>query len=91
MGNQSKKINPHRRPATQADIIRAKNAAKSEAISLTSIILMTVLWDKEHYTPEDMQRVWREVEDLSDSIIKGYCNIADLRNVLKKEAGIVIE
>ena len=86
-----KKVNPHRRPATQADVIKAKNKAVNEAVKLAWTILFSVLWDKEHYTPEDMQRVWKEVDNLSDSIVKGYCNVSDLREVLKREAGVCIE
>lgn len=89
MGKQ--KINPRRRPATQADVIKAKNDAVNEAVKLAWTILFSVLWDKEHYTPEDMQRVWKEVDALSDSIVKGYCNVSDLRNVLREEAGVDIE
>ena len=91
MGNQSKKINPRRRPASQADVIKAKNDAVNEAVKLAWTILLSVLWDKEHYTPEDMQRVWKEVDALSDSIVKGYCNISDLCTVLREEAGVDIQ
>ena len=32
-----------------------------------------------------------EVEALSDSVIRGYCSISDLRDTLRREAGILIE
>ena len=75
----------------QADVIKAKKTAVDEAVKLAWTILFSVLWDKEHYTPEDMQRVWKEVDSLSDSIVKGYCNVSDLRTVLREEAGVDIE
>ena len=56
-----KKVNPRRRPATQADVIKAKSKAVNEAVKLTWTILFSVLWDKEQYTPEDMQRGGRSV------------------------------
>lgn len=87
----AKKVNPRRRPATQADVVKAKQQAVDEAAKLAWTILFSVLWDKEGYTPEDMQRVWGEVDDLSDSIAKGYCNVSDLREVLRKEAGVDVE
>lgn len=87
----ARKVNPRRRPATQADVIKAKSKAVNEAVKLAWTILFSVLWDKEQYTPEDMQRVWKEVDALSDSIIKGYCNVSDLRAVLREEAGVDIE
>lgn len=87
----ARKVNPRRRPATQADVIKAKSKAVNEAVKLAWTILFSVLWDKENYTPADMQRVWKEVDNLSDSIVKGYCNISDLRTVLREEAGVNIE
>ena len=86
-----KKVNPRRRPATQADVQRAKQKGQEEAIKLAWSILFTVLRDKEGYDLEDLQRVWKEVDDLSDSIAKGYCTVTDLRDVLKQEIGANIE
>lgn len=86
-----KKSNPRKRPATQADVNRAKKEAQTDAIRLAWSIFFTVLRDKEGYESiEDLKRVWKEVEDLSDSIAKGYCTVADLRDILKQEAGAYI-
>lgn len=84
------KTNPRRRPATQADVERAKKAAQGEAISLAMTIMFTVLLDKEGFTQEDLQRLWREVNDLSDSIAQGYVSAADLRNVLRREYSVYV-
>lgn len=86
-----KKVNPRRRPATQADVQRAKQKGQEEAIKLAWSILFTVLRDKEGYDLDGLQRVWKEVDDLSDSIAKGYCTVTDLRDVLKQEIGADIE
>ena len=86
-----KKVNPRRRPATQADVQRAKQKGQEEAVKLAWSILFTVLRDKEGYGLEGLQRVWKEVDDLSDSIAKGYCTVTDLRDVLKQEIGANIE
>lgn len=82
-----KKTNPRRRPATQADVNRAKAIVQIKAIEAAWSIMFTVLRDKEGYSTEDLQRVWRGVNELSDSIAKGYCKISDLKDVLKQEAG----
>lgn len=87
---KSKKINKRRQPKTAADVERAKKTAVDEACKLAWTILFTVLVDKEGYTVEQLQKVWQEVDDLSDSIRKGYVNCADLRNVLRTEYGINI-
>lgn len=86
-----KKVNPRRRPATQADVQRAKQKGQEEAVKLAWSILFTVLRDKEGYDLEGLQRVWKEVDDLSDSIAKGYCTVTDLRDVLKQEIGANIQ
>ena len=47
--------------------------------------------EKEGYDAEGLQRVWGHVENLSDSIAKGRVNARDLLEVLRDEAGIVLE
>jgi len=85
---REKKVNPRRRPASQADVERAKRKAQDEAVKLAWSILFTVLRDKEGYDLEDLRRVWDEVDSLSESIAKGYCTVTDLRDVLKQEIGV---
>lgn len=84
---ETKKTNPRKIPVTMADIGRAKREAQNRAIEAAWSIMFTVLRDKEGYSTEDLQRVWHGVNELSDSIAKGYCKISDLKDVLKKEAG----
>lgn len=43
---KTKKVNPNKRPATQADIRKAKREATSEAINFAWAIMFTVLRDK---------------------------------------------
>ena len=85
-----KKVNPRRRPVTQADINKAKNSAVEDACELAQTIVFSVLRDKEGFTNEDLRRVWDEVTSLSESIVQGYVSVADLKNVLKQEAGIIL-
>ena len=86
----SKKINPRRRPATQADVDRAKRQATEDAVKLAWSILFTVLADKEGYDLESLRRVWKEVDNLADSSVKGYCTVSDRRDILKQEVGAKI-
>ena len=53
-------------------------------------IFFTVLLDKERADKETLQRVWGEVESLSDSVAKGYASISDLMRVLREEYEIRI-
>lgn len=83
-----KKVNPRRIPATHADIQKAKKDATSEAISFAWAIMFTCLHDKEGWGGVRLQRLWKEIEDLSDSISKGYVSVADLKHTLKEEMGV---
>ena len=88
MATSKKKVNPRRKPATQADIQKAKKDATSEAISFAWAILFTVLHDKEGWGKVRLQRLWSEVGELSDSIAKGYVSVTDLKHTRKEEMGV---
>lgn len=86
----AKKINPRKRPATQADIKRAKEQAQNDAVNLAMVIFLTVLVDKQGYDKEHIREVWNEVNSLSDSIAQGYVSFTDLRKVLDEEYDILV-
>jgi hypothetical protein len=86
-----RKVNPKRIPVSQADVEKAKRDAQSVAINYTWAIFFTVMRDKEGYGKQRLRRLWDEVNELSDSITKGYVNVTDLMKTLKNEAGIVLE
>ena len=85
-----RKINPRRRPATEADVRKAKDAAVSIAIDAAWAIFFTVLRDKEGMENNQLRRIWDCVNDLSDSIAQGYVSVNDLMMTLKEEAGLMI-
>lgn len=85
-----KKINPRKRPATQADVEKAKKQATNEAVSLAMTIFLTVLKDKNGFSNEELVDTWKNVERLSESITDGYVNIYDLRTVLREEYEIYV-
>jgi len=86
----SKKPNPRKRPANMADVNRAKKKTKDTTMRLTATIFLTVLCDKENANAEIIQRVWGEMNELSDSVDKGYVSVSDLADTLRKEYGINI-
>lgn len=88
MASPRKKVNPRKRPVNQADILKAKKEATSEAINFAWAIMFTCLHDKEGWGRVRLQRLWKEVEDLSDSIAKGYVSVTDLKHTLKEEMGV---
>ena len=86
----TKRINPRRRPATMADVQRAKDTATADACRVTLAIFFTALLDKEGMDAEQLQRIWREVEALSESVRDGYVSASDLIRVLRDEYEIDI-
>ncbi len=87
---KKKKINPRRRPATAADVIKAKRVATADAVGYAWAILFTVLRDKEGYEADDLKRMWAEVGKLSEEINEGRVSVSDLKNTLKEEIGAVL-
>lgn len=85
------KTNPRRRPATQADVERARDDAVTETVRFCMTIFFTVLLDKFAASKEDLQRVWDEVNDLSDSVKKKYVSLKDLKSVLVEEYDIHLD
>lgn len=84
----NKKVNPRRRPASQADVERAKRTAVSLAISQTQAIVFLALLDKEGWDREQLLKLWHEVGDVSDSIAQGYIKLPDIIDTLRREYGI---
>jgi hypothetical protein len=76
------------RPASVADVLKAKKDAQDRAINITWAIFFSVMRDKEGWGRTRLARLWSEIEDLSDSITKGYVSVNDLMNTLRDEIGI---
>ena len=86
----SGKVNPRHCPATQADVNRAAQRATNDALAASAAIFLTVLCDKENADAEVIQRVWEEMQELSQSIIDGYVSVSDLKDTLSNEYGVDI-
>ena len=86
----SGKVNPRRRPATQADVNRAVEQATNDALTASAAIFLTILCDKESADAEIIHRVWEEMQALSQSIIDGYVSVSDLKDTLSNEYGVDI-
>ncbi len=87
---KKKRVNPRRKPATQADVEKAKRQAQTHAINMVWAVFFTALRDKEGFGYTRLRRVWDEVNYISDSIAKGYVKLDDLVNELAKY-GITLE
>ena len=84
-----KRVNPRKKPATMADVERAKKKATDEAVTNAMAIMLTVMVDK--FNGQDyIADVWKEVCKLSEEVSEGRVSIADLVYVLDTEYDILV-
>ena len=86
--SNGKKVNPRRRPASEADVKRARDNAANEAIHLSIAIFLTVLKDKFDFDNESIKRAWCEMDKLSEEVAEKRINIHDMVTVLRDEYDI---
>ncbi len=82
-----KKVNPRKRPATQADVDKAWNDGVMVCVSNSSVIFLTVLMDKFN-AGEYLIDVWGCINKLSEEVKERRVSIPDLRRVLLEEYDI---
>ena len=80
-----KKVNPRRRPATQADVERAKREATNEAMKRVLYLILFLLIDKHGAPLEDIQQLAMEVNDEADSVASGEIKWKDIEWVVETE------
>lgn len=88
---KKKKVNPRRKPATMADVNKAKQYATNMAMLNCFALLFMALRDKEGWGQKRLFRLWEEVIELADSVNKGFLKIDDIVEVLKEEVGIYLD
>ena len=83
----SKKVNPRRRPLSEADVIKIQDSA----VHLAFAIFLTILFDYHGFSREQIQDVWHQADKLSQEVTEGRINIRDLVGVIKEEYGVILE
>ena len=79
----SKRINPRKKPATQADV----DKAYIQGMKDSEVILLSTLLDK-HSHEIDIAQAWNDYQKLCLEIAEGRVRIKDLLATLKEESGI---
>jgi len=87
--SNKKKVNPRKRPATMADIKRAKEVATVNALATAETIFLTVMLDK-YDQAENIRSIWADIIKLSEEVKEKRVSIVDMLNVLETEYGIDI-
>lgn len=80
----SKKINPSKRPATQADVNKAKREATDTAIKHAVKLVLYILLDKHDAPAEEVQQLSDEIGWLAGHIVDGKMSWNDVDRVLKE-------
>ena len=79
-----KKVNPHRKPCTEADVKRAFDNGVTNGVRTAAAIFLTVLADK--FNGRDwIPDIWEEINKLSEEVAESRVSVPDLRRVLREE------
>ena len=85
-----KRSNPRKRPATMADVERAKKQATGQAMINTIYLILYVLIDKHGASMEEIQTLAQELNYMADSVANGYVSWKDIEHTVKEEYGIYL-
>lgn len=84
---KSKKVNPRKRPLSEADIPKIRD----EAIHLEFAIFLTVLKDNFGFNNDQIVYAWERADKLSEEAKDGRIKLWDLVGVLRDEYNIDLE
>ncbi|MBR6859748.1 MAG: hypothetical protein IKM73_00305 [Acidaminococcaceae bacterium] len=87
---KAKKVNPRRKPVSEADLNRAKATASDQAVKLAIAIFLTVLKDRFDFDNDQICEAWEAMNKLSEEIKEHRISAWDLVNVLREEYGISV-
>lgn len=82
---KAKKVNPHRKPVSEADLNRAKATASDQAVKLAIAIFLTVLKDRFDFDNDQIKEAWKAMDKLSEEVAEHRISAWDLVSVLKDE------
>lgn len=82
-----KKVNPRRRPLSEADVPKIQD----EAIHLAFAIFLTVLKDNFGFDNDQIVYAWERADKLSEEAKDGRIKLWDLVGVLRDEYNIDLE
>lgn len=82
---KAKKVNPRRKPVSEADLNRAKATASDQAFKLTVVVFLTVLLDNFSFDKEQLHFAWERLNKLCGEVAEHRISAWDLAEVLKDE------
>ena len=85
---KAKKVNPRRKPVSEADLNRAKATASDQAVKLAIAIFLTVLKDDFDFDNDQLVHAWERLDKLSEEVAEHRISAWDLINVLHEEYNV---
>ncbi len=85
---KAKKVNPRRKPVSEADLNRAKATASDQAVKLAIAIFLTVLKDDFDFDNDQLVHAWERLDKLSQEVAEHRISAWDLINVLHEEYNV---
>ena len=85
---KAKKVNPRRKPVSEADLNRAKATASDHAVKLAIAIFLTVLKDDFDFDNDQLVHAWERLDKLSQEVAEHRISAWDLINVLHEEYNV---
>jgi len=85
------KPNPRKRPASMADVKRAKEEASDRAVRMMISVFIYVLKDKFAWRDDQLAKAWQHMNKTVEMIGEGRLSVRDINAVLGEEYGITVE
>ena len=82
-----KRVNPRRIPMKAE---QARQMGQKQGLDVSMAILFFALANSGLVNNDQLVQLWADVNYVSDSIVKGYVNVADLKKTLREEFDIHI-
>lgn len=84
------KVNPRRKPATQADVERAEEAGRDLGLEFALNLVLFILKDKHDAPDDDILQLRDEFMYEIDSVAKGYLTYSDIKRTLKGDYDLAV-
>lgn len=86
----AQKVNPRRKPATQADVERAAEEGRDLGLEFALNLVLFVLKDKHNAPDDEILQLRDEFMYVVDSVANGYLTYSDIKRTLKGDYDLAV-
>ena len=88
---KNKEPNPRSVPKTQRDVDEARKLGRDEGMTFLLNVVTYICMDRHGASDEDLQTLAHDVDDICDSIARGYLSYPDVVRDLRDTHGCEVE